>query len=387
MQILETVTSALRRRMTNCALPQHPEEGVRKWELYKHLGVAKSDYGMNDRCLTVLNSLLSFLTDDIITSKSKLVVFPSNKQISIRAHMMAESTIRRHLVSLIQAGLITRKDSPNCKRYAHKNRGGEVELAFGFDLSPFFARASEITETANRNLEEQRVIKRMRDEVSVIRRELAAAFDQHTGTTADGLFIRFREVVDGIPRRASWAELTAIRTSLEVIQSDLAIILKNNNNAQELSANDAQIEQHNIESLSESLLEDKGQKLDLKERTSDVEHQKCSPVKEQTISLDLVLRACPDIKAYSSSSIRSWRDLIDASRVVSSFLGISHDAYIEAIRIFGLESASATIAGILQKIDSIASPGGYLRSLAQKAREGGFCVTQFLFLGIETNNV
>lgn len=387
MQILENVTSALRRRMKSRASSQPSEEGLKKWELYKHLGVAKADYGLNDRCLSVLNSLLSFLSDDVITMKSKLVVFPSNKQISVRAHMMAESTLRRHLTSLIHAGLITRKDSPNCKRYAHKNGAGEVELAYGFDLSPFFARALEITQAAERILEEHHAIKRTRDEVSVIRRDLAAAFEQLPEKAANALFSKFRNVVDGIPRRATRAELTAIRASLEAIQSDLAITLKNNDNAPDLSGNVAQIERQHRESLSESLLEDKNVIFDLEEPASDAEHQQTNVEKAQAISLDLVLRACPDIKTYSSSGIRNWRDLVDASRVVSSFLGISHDAYISAVRVFGLESASAAIACILQKIDHIASPGGYLRSIAHKARAGGFSVVQLLFSGLKANNV
>ncbi|WP_273729251.1 plasmid replication protein RepC [Brucella gallinifaecis] len=387
MQILENVTSALRRRMESRASSQPSEEGLKKWELYKHLGVAKADYGLNDRCLSVLNSLLSFLSDNVITMKSKLVVFPSNKQISVRAHMMAESTLRRHLASLIHAGLISRKDSPNCKRYAHKNGAGEVELAYGFDLSPFFARALEITQAAERILEEQHAIKRTRDEVSVIRRNLAAAFEQLPEKAANALFSKFRNVVDGIPRRATRAELTAIRASLESIQSDLAITLKNNDNTPELSGNVAQIERQHRESLSESLLEDKKIIFDLEEPASNAEHQQTNVEKAQAVSLDLVLRACPDIKTYSSSGIRSWRDLVDASRVVSSFLGISHDAYISAVRVFGLESASAAIAYILQKIDHIASPGGYLRSIAHKARAGGFSVVQLLFSGLKANNV
>ncbi|OYR18239.1 plasmid replication protein RepC [Brucella thiophenivorans] len=384
MQILETVTTAIRSRMTNrVPTSQKSGEGIKKWELYRHLCIAKADYGLNDRCLTVLNSLLSFLSDDVITSKSKLVVFPSNKQISIRAHMMAESTLRRHLASLIQAGLITRQDSPNCKRYAHKNGAGEVELAYGFDLSPFFVRASDIIQAAERVLEEQRAIKRMRDEVSVVRRNLAAAFEQLTEKNESDLFSEFRGVVDIIPRRATKTELTTIKTALEVIQSELSITLKNNHNATELSGNAAQFERHHIESLSESHLEEKDEFSDLTETASEAVAPKSSVSKAETISLEMVLRACPDIQAYSSSGIRNWRDLIDASRVVSSFLGISHDAYINAVRIFGLESASVAIASILHKIDHIASPGGYLRSLTQKAGAGGFTVAQMLMSGIK----
>ncbi|OYR12240.1 plasmid replication protein RepC [Brucella thiophenivorans] len=387
MQILERVTSAIRSRMTQCVSSQAKSEDIKKWELYKHLCIAKSEFRLNDRCLTVLNSLLSFLCDDVITSKSKFVVFPSNKQISIRAHMMPESTLRRHLASLIEAGIITRKDSPNCKRYAHKNGAGEVELAYGFDLSPLFARSSEIKNAANRILEEQRVIKRMRDEVSVIRRELAAVFEQHTGTKADGLFTLFREVVDCIPRRASGAKLAAIKTSLEAIQSDLTILLKTMDKDRVVSGNDAQIERQQIESLSESHIDNVKEIFDLKKETTDLDHQKCRLVKDQTLSLGLVLRAFPDIKAYASCRVMSWRDLIDASRVVSSFLGISHDAYINAVRSLGLQGATAAIAFILQKIDDIASPGGYLRSLTLKARVGGFCITQLLFSRVRAQNV
>ncbi|GAA5624736.1 hypothetical protein Brsp04_04638 [Brucella sp. NBRC 12952] len=378
MQILETFTTAVRSRMVSRASSQQPGAGIKKWELYGHLCIAKSVYGLNDRCLTVLNSLLSFLADDVITAKSKLVVFPSNKHISIRAHMMPESTLRRHLVSLIEAGIITRKDSPNGKRYAHKNGAGEVALAFGFDVTPFFARASEIRQVADRIQDEIRAVKRIRDEVSVLRRALAQTFNETGDKIADRLFAQFRNVVDSIPRRASVAELTIIKASLEAITSELAIALKNNDNAKDLSANDAQNERQQRESLTESHLKENNDFSVLKETTSRAATPKASVSTPETIPLELVLRACPEINAYAVSGIRNWRDLVDASRVVSSFLGVSHAAYQDAIRTFGLETASAAIAAILQKAGQIASPGGYLRSLVQKARTGCFSVAEML---------
>jgi replication initiation protein RepC len=95
-------------------------------------------------------------------------------------------------------------------------------------------------------------------------------------------------------------------------------------------------------------------------------------------SIDTVLRACPDIVDYAPNKIGSWRDLIEATKIVSTFLGISQSAYHEACQIIGIESASATIAGILQRINEISSAGGYLRSLTQKARAGEFSVAQML---------
>ena len=56
---------------------------------------------------------------------------------------MSASTLRRQLAALVDAGLIVRRDSPNGKRYARKGRGGEIKLAFGFDLAPLVVRAEE----------------------------------------------------------------------------------------------------------------------------------------------------------------------------------------------------------------------------------------------------
>lgn len=76
------------------------------------------------------------------------MVFPSNNQLSLRAHGIAGTTLRRHFAVLVDAGLIERRDSPNGKRYAHRGRGGEIEAAVGFSLAPLLARASELASLA-----------------------------------------------------------------------------------------------------------------------------------------------------------------------------------------------------------------------------------------------
>ena len=44
---------------------------------------------------------------------------------------------------LVDCGVIIRRDSPNGKRYARKDRDGLINQAFGFDLAPLVARAAE----------------------------------------------------------------------------------------------------------------------------------------------------------------------------------------------------------------------------------------------------
>lgn len=400
MQILGTVTSVLRGRRNGFA--QNPElqnrrgRGVNRWVIYKQLCVAKSALDLNDRCLAVLSSLLSFLPDDDMNEKTGLVVFPSNRQLSLRAHGMPESTLRRHLASLVEAGIIARKDSPTRKRYAHKDREGSVELAFGFSFTPLLDRASEIAGIADKILAAQKALKRLRDEVSVMRREIASAFSENADASGDlieglkGLFVRFRGVVDAIPRRASLDELTIIKVNLTAIYDELTIALKTKEIIPEMSGSVAQSERQHNESLPESLFESQnGKKIDLKASSSEATVPESLDENSirvlPSISLDQVLRTCPDIREYAAHGVSTWRELHHASQIVSGFLGISKSAYREALSFMGAEAASTAIAWILQKLATISSPGGYLRSLTQKARAGRFSISQLLFSGMRGN--
>ena len=100
-------------------------------------------------------------------------MFPSNKELSIRAHGMAPATLRRHLACLVDAGLIIRRDSPNGKRFARRGQGGAIEDAFGFDLTPLVARAEEIENLAEEVRAENRAMALLREKITLTRRDIA----------------------------------------------------------------------------------------------------------------------------------------------------------------------------------------------------------------------
>src|SRR5262245_21984882 len=79
---------------------------VDKWQVYRNICEGKSMVGVGDRALAVLNALLSFYPDTELSEENGLVVFPSNVQLSLRAHGMAGATLRRHLAALVDCGLI-----------------------------------------------------------------------------------------------------------------------------------------------------------------------------------------------------------------------------------------------------------------------------------------
>src|SRR5690606_9300916 len=154
---------------SNAAARAEQARGINRWEIYKQLCLAKAEFSLNDRSLAVLSSLLSFLPEDEMNDINGLVVFPSNRQLSLRAHGMPESTLRLHLGALIKTGIILRKVSPTRKPYGHKIAEGVVELAFGFSSAPLLEKAREIAQAAQRIQAEHRTLRKLRDEISNIR--------------------------------------------------------------------------------------------------------------------------------------------------------------------------------------------------------------------------
>ncbi|WP_275041650.1 plasmid replication protein RepC, partial [Leisingera sp. ANG-M7] len=108
---------------------------VSKWDALRELAAARKIYGLNDRDLSVLQALISFLPGtDVDPQPGVTVVHPSNRAICERLNGMPNSTMRRHMAKLVAAGILIRRDSPNGKRYVRRSQGEGV--AYGFDLSP-----------------------------------------------------------------------------------------------------------------------------------------------------------------------------------------------------------------------------------------------------------
>ena len=205
-------------------------KAVDKWRAYRDLCEGKTIIGVGDRALAILAALLSFHPDNELSEESGLIVFPSNKQLALRAHGMSEVTLRRHLASLVDSGLIIRRDSPNGKRYARKGRGGAFEEAFGFSLAPMLARAEEFAEAAESVRAESQALKLMRERITLHRRDIGklieVAVEEDVSGDWGGLWKRFRGVVDAIPRVAAVSELETIVGALAAIREEIDILLE-----------------------------------------------------------------------------------------------------------------------------------------------------------------
>jgi replication initiation protein RepC len=378
-----------------------PEKFAHKWTVFRAICATRSRLGVSERALTVLDALLTFHPETVLGGED-LVVFPSNRQLSLRAHGMAPATLRRHLAVLVDAGLIVRRDSPNGKRYARKDGAGELEVAFGFDLSPLVARADEFETLAEAVRAEERALKRVRERITICRRDIAkmivTGMEEGVPTTGTGqgpadwtaIHELFRSMVVRIPRTATREELEPAADDLALLSAEVLNLLETHVNSQNISANESQTERHiqnskpnlliDLEpSLRKGRVDDLGsldQELSAPQKSQDVPDTKteraATPIK--AYPLGMVLDACPDIVDYAKDGVNSWRDLIATAGLARAALGISADAWREAQDAMGAGDAAVMIAAILQKGEAIGSPGGYLRALSVKARAKEFSI-------------
>lgn len=381
-----------------------PNQAVDKWKLYRALCEAKPMLQVSDRSLALLNALLSFYPKNELEEGSNLTVFPSNVQLSLRAHGMSEQTIRRHVALLVNAGLLIRKDSPNGKRYARKTRGGEISNAFGFSLAPLLARAEEIQNLASAVTAERMMIRQLREQISICRRDISKLTETDAQTDWDTVAARLNHLIMTIPRKPTSSQLRNTLKALELIREDVVNVLKKLLETGKLGGNPVQNERHIQNSEPESYLEseafDATKTTNLSFQPRELEHetdtevpQSVQPrvptppfvttasehVRPKAFPLDMVVRACPEIADYAiGGQIKSWSDLISAAAVVRSMLGVSESAYTHAMNQLGPENTASVIACILEKGQHINSAGGYLRDLARRSERGHFSVGPML---------
>jgi replication initiation protein RepC len=375
------MTLALVKRQVSTAEAK-PDRSASKWKVFRDASEARAVLGIQDRALAVLDALLTFLPGDDLKPDGQLVVFPSNAQLSIRAHGIAGTTLRRHLAALVEAGLIIRRDSPNGKRYAHKDRSGEIETAFGFDLSPLLVRAGELAEMAQQVAEDRARLRRARERLTICRRDvrklISAAMEEGAAGDWPAIEALYIELVSRIPRTPSIESLDAILDEMQMLLDEIVIRLEIQQNSANIDANDVQFGPHIQNSKPESIYE-----LEPRSR----KEQGAKPVEEprrladppKSFPFGLVLRACPEIALYGpGGTVGGWRDLMSAAVVVRSMLGVSPSAYQEACEIMGPENAATAIACILERAGHINSAGGYLRDLTRKAARGEFSLGPML---------
>ncbi|MBX4898995.1 MULTISPECIES: plasmid replication protein RepC [Rhizobium] len=379
-----SVTTPFGRRPATLALVKRqietskikPGKTADKWKVFRDASEARELLGLQDRSLAVLDALLSFHPDTELRQDAQLIVFPSNTQLTLRAHGIAGATLRRHLALLVEAGLIVRKDSANGKRYARKDKAGAIDSAFGFDLSPLLMRTDELAMMAQQVVADRFALRRAKENLTICRRDvrklISAAIEEGASGNWESIEAMYIGLVGRIPRSPTLSDVNSILDEMELLLQEAVNILEMQQKDENNSTNGDQNERHIQNSNTESITEfEPSSENEQGAKPVDDDRPKREPVRN--FPLGMVMRACPEIAIYGpGGTIGSWREMMGAAVVVRSMLGVSPSAYQEACEVMGPESAATAIACILERAGHINSPGGYLRDLTRKAARGEF---------------
>ena len=366
-------------QVTARAVPK--DATVHKWHVFQDIKDARLALGTTDRGLAILNALLSFHPDTALYGDSGLIVWPSNEQLIGRANGMSPATLRRHLANLVDCGLVIRRDSPNGKRFARKGQGGEVEQAYGFDISPIVARAAEFKDLAETVRAEKKAFRVVKERLTICRRDIVKMIDAglEEGVPANWGRVQqtYQVIVSRIPRTAPRQVLEEIADELEELWSEIRDALESFVKTPNLNANESQIERQIQNSKPDSKFESEsglGNKDEAGANVADTDNVRSLPKRE--LPLGIVLDACPNMLwlVKGGGGIRNWREFLAAAEVARPTMGVSPSAWEEARTAMGEQQAAITIAAIYQRQDQINSAGGYLRSLTDRAKAGKFSV-------------
>ena len=257
---------------------------VHKWRLFRALTEAKIPLGVTDRDLSVLNALLSFHQETMLTLPTAekeprqeddeltgIIVFPSNRELSIRAHGMAPTTLRRHLAALVDAGLIIRRDSPNGKRYARRGQGGAIASAFGFDLTPLVARADEIENLAEEVRAENKAIRLLRERITLSRRDIvkmiATGIEEGVPGDWEQYHTSYAALSGRYARNSQRQDLEELATALRALAAEIQNVLETHLKEEKMAGNDSQNGRHiqyqnrNLSNLEPGLQEGRAEPL------------------------------------------------------------------------------------------------------------------------------
>lgn len=372
-----------------------------KWQLIRALSEARASFGLSDRTLAVLEALLTFHPGRELDGSQPIVVFPSNAELSLRSRGMADATLRRHLAALVEAGLVLRRDSPNGKRYCRRDDHGEIESAFGFDLSPLALAAAGIHAAAEEARAEVRLCQRLRGEITVHLRDtgkvIEAAIAERRAGDWEGFSVALMPLARRLSRQATRDVLERRRDELVRLRAEVETAYLASLSVQEMSANDVDSERQlqnsntdrHFENSSEKELkrrrEPRNAEADATRGGGEAEEGGMPSVtgrppeaKGEPVPLAYLLSVCPALATYARDGIGGWPDVLATAGLVRSMLGISPDAWTRAREALGDLGAAVVVAAILERAEDIRSPGGYLRALTDRAERGQFSLRPML---------
>jgi replication initiation protein RepC len=329
-------------------------------------------------------------------------------------------SLRRLVRRMAVLGLIWIKDSPNGKRYGHRDANGVIVEAYGFDLAPLAARAEEFEALYARLKEERQYCASLRNVITVTRRMIRAKIEKALESGLRGpwhqLEQEFAALLKGLPKRTTtsnklmdivdwfkdfkdrveqafeaafdWPK-ESDQKSPSTDGEDISNVVSTDMNMTPTGASDGThilttkqpdpVNSNCFENKAAAGVEPERPKPGRVERPEDldldIEWSTHTNKRKSDIDIPMLMLTCPHFAEMArgfEGNISNWDGLHRAAGKIRGMAGISENAWNVSQRALGPAAASAAIALIFDKHSTgeVTSPGGYLRGMVEKARAG-----------------
>ena len=363
-------------------------EGVKSpGQLLAALKAAAPRLGVSARLVHAVDWLFRFTQPQDWERGSRPIVWPSSSMQG-EALGLSETQVKRLTRALIEAGLITMKDSPNGKRYGRRHeKTGHIIEAYGFDLSPVAMRHAEFVRLAEEARAERAAMGRLRRRATIARKAIAQILEtaQEYGFDGDEWQTLARET--GALTRSLRAverpdEMEAGVTSLErrqqAARERLETLLQGIQTAPLGAENEPHqhIYKSNLDPKKDTVIATKkcsgeGEGA-VPETAGSVQPKRPDKGMVHGIRPDELVRLTPKLKPYLRRPSPTWPDIVDAADWLRHDLGVSKSLWGNACLVMGRELAAVALAIVSTKEAEHfeTTPGGYFHGMVNKAKAG-----------------
>jgi Replication protein C N-terminal domain len=204
-------------------------------QLLAALKAAAPRLGLSTRLVHAVDWLFKFTQPQDWERGGRPIVWPS-ALLQQEALGLSETQAKRLNRCLIEAGLVTMKDSPNGKRYGKRDPKGRIMEAYGFELSPLAARYAEFVRRAEEGRAERETMGRLRRRATIARKGIVQILETACDYGLEGeewgtLERDAQAIVQALKRAERPDDMEAGVTSLEQRQraarARLEMLLKN----------------------------------------------------------------------------------------------------------------------------------------------------------------